>query len=64
MFCAEYNGRLITGTIKHTAREVREAVATLFKGETLKNPWKKAMRDGWRVVPVMVERRSEWLKRR
>ena len=50
------------------AREVRETVANMFYNGLIEGgesrhaiAWSRAKAAGWRVVPVIVTRRSEWL---
>jgi hypothetical protein len=57
MFCGELNGDLVTGHLDHCAWVVRRHIAYMFEpGAPDKVGWEKAKREGWRVVPVKVEK--------
>ena len=57
MFCGALNGDLIGGHINSSAKGVRHSVGEMFSPHcpTLIG-WKEAMKEGWRVVPVRVEK--------
>lgn len=75
MFCGELNGELVLGHLFSRSRDVRSSVASMYHEHRMTlaecpackdrhSGWTPARKEGWRVVPVVVEKRSEWLKRR
>lgn len=71
MFAGELEGHLVLSHISARADSVRDSIADMFlappsldvtlAGEAsvkdrLKVAWRKARKDGWRVVPVKVSR--------
>lgn len=45
--------------VNHTANGVRIDVGRLYDGQDWKSGWKKALKEGCRVVPVWVSRRRQ-----
>ena len=55
LFCGEFNGGLIAAHMSLRANEVRANIAVMTSpGYPVKIGWAKALKDGWRVVPVQV----------
>lgn len=76
MFCGELLGDLVLSHhLSFRAGEVRDSIVDnlypnpegLRDGARLasrQTRWQQAKKEGWRVVPVIVEKRNEWLRHR
>lgn len=57
MFGGELKGQLHNGYIYPRADDVRIQIAVMFQpGAPREVGWKEAMKEGWRVVPVSVQK--------
>ena len=56
MYTGEVSGRLTLGHIKHTAREARHSIASMFTAFDSAAKWKLARKEGWKVVRILVQK--------
>jgi len=56
MFCGELDGKIVTLHLFHRAGDVRDSVGIMMNDWDAKRGWREAIKLGWRVAKVRVEK--------